>query len=222
MDNMKLLLILFINIFFQVIFKMNFEQLRIKIEDDQIYESGKVSRFFDILPNDIDLNEEFLYTHQPITDNVIYIYSTSSEPIGKLDNNEENRTSFNVLQSPVIVVARKGYAGRLYVVEDRNIIIHEDAYAVKPKPEYINHINLHWFVGHYSYEFQQHRTSPWGIGDFPRTLFNNMNVIIPAIEVQNQVVTLYQKRAKLLNKISNIQGSINLQINDIISESLSF
>ncbi len=138
------------------------DALRIRIYEGDILHRGKAREFFDFLPNNTDLTEEFLYAHQPTTAQTINVYATNSTAIGALDDTNQLREDFSVLQGPVIVVARKGYAGRLFVVEDESLIIHEDAYAIEPKSEYRENIDLHWFANHYSFEFQANRTSSLG------------------------------------------------------------
>jgi len=194
------------------------EQFRVKIPEDIIAFRGKADTFFDFLPNSQNLTEEFLYAHQPTTPSMIPVFSTSETMIGKLDDSEEIRGEFNVINGPVMIVARKGYAGRLYVVEEPNLIVHEDAYAVKPKQEYINHINLWWFAGHYSAEFQANRTSFWGIGDFPRERFKSMNIIIPTIRFQDDIARLYIRRTNILGKINRIQSGIGSKIFNVYKE----
>ena len=133
------------------------EVLRIEIPKKEILYEGKASTFFDILDNSQNLTEEFLYSHQPTSKNTIPVYSTSTVPVGKLD--QKPASVFNMVEGPAIVVARKGYAGRLFVVTEDKFIVHEDAYPIKPKQKFKQDINLWWFTGHYSAEFQANRTS---------------------------------------------------------------
>lgn len=198
--------------------KISLEQFRVLMPEDVIRFRGKANVFFDFLPNSQNLTEEFLYAHQPTTTLTIPVFSTSETMIGKLDDSEEIRNEFNIINGPVMIVARKGYAGRLYVVEELNLIIHEDAYAVKPKQEYIEHINLKWFAGHYSAEFQANRTSFWGIGDFPRERFKSMNIAIPTRELQDTVARLYVRRNDILSKISKLQNGIVTKIGNLYRE----
>jgi len=192
------------------------EQVRIKILPKEIKYKGKAGRFFQFLPNNQGLNEEYLYTHQPLSTNTIPVYSTSPVPIGKLDDDKEVNEAFHVLFCPAIIVARKGYAGRMFVVEKGKYIVHEDAYAIKAKKKYEGEIDLHWFCGHYSAEFSAHRTSYWGIGDFPRSLFKKMTVAIPLIEIQKKVATLYAKRDKMLKELEQMQDIVKQGISDAI------
>lgn len=198
--------------------KISLEQFRVLMPEDIIRFRGKANVFFDFLPNSQNLTEEFLYAHQPTTPSTIPVFSTSEIMIGKLDDSDEIRDKFNIINGPVMIVARKGYAGRLYVVEQLNLIIHEDAYAVKPKKEYIDHINLKWFAGHYSAEFQANRTSFWGIGDFPRERFKSMDVVIPTRDFQDAVARLYVRRNDILSKISKLQNGIMTKITNIYRE----
>jgi hypothetical protein len=191
------------------------EMLRVKIPDDQIAEQGKASDYFDIYDNSQNLTEEFLYSHQPITTDIIPIYSTSELAIGYLDN-EDVAQQFNIVTGPAIVVARKGYAGRLFVVEDNKFIVHEDAYPIKPKTNYQHKINLWWFVGHYSTSFQADRTSFWGIGDFPRERFRNQDVIIPKISFQNKVAVLYIERINLIREINKFKETFYSKVDELI------
>jgi hypothetical protein len=192
------------------------EQIRISIPDGEMKYQGRAEEFFDILPNSQGLTEEYLYAHQPTTNQTIPVYSTSEVAIGKLDDCAETRREFNIIDGPVIIVARKGYAGRLYVIENPKLIVHEDAYPIKPKQQYESEINLWWFAQHYSVEFQANRTSPWGIGDFPRTRFNSMRVLIPQREYQDSVVDLYLRRRQLLSELSHFQERTVQSINEML------
>ena len=184
------------------------ERYRINIPNEEICYEGKVSDFFDLLPNNSGITEEFLYAHQPLSSDVIKVYATSRTPVGSLDNNEEIRSIFRILEGPVLLVARKGYAGRLNVIEDKQCIIHEDAYAAKIKDEYLDKIDLDWFSGHYNFLFQSNRTSYFGIGDFPRERFNNMNVVIPKMRFQKKVSPLYKRRAEVAFKLNKIDSLV--------------
>src|SRR5947209_6966781 len=106
---------------------VDIEQIRIAVPEKAILDRGTADSFFDCLPNNQGLTEEYLYAHQPTTAGTIAVYSTSPNPIGYLDDTLTVREKFNVLEGPVIIVARKGYAGRLYVVESDALIVHEDA-----------------------------------------------------------------------------------------------
>jgi len=184
------------------------ELLRIAIPSNEVLASGKATKFFDVNANSQNLTEELLYAHQPVSGNIIPIYATSEKTIGKLDADVVTEQGFNVIDGPAIIVARKGYAGRLFVVRSERFIVHEDAYPIKPKSEYLEQINLDWFALHYSEEFQANRTSAWGIGDFPRTRFNNMEVVIPNIEFQNSIADLYLKRKAQIEMIKEFETNV--------------
>lgn len=196
---------------------IDLEEVRIGIPKSEIRYTDEAGEFFEFLPNNQGLSEEYLYTHQPLSTSTIPIYSTSSTPIGKLDDNKEMNETFHVLSSPAIIVARKGYAGRMFVVEDGKFIVHEDAYAVRPKKKYKDQIDLYWFSGHYSVEFQGYKTSSWGIGDFPRSRFKKMKVIIPSIKFQKKVVLIYIRRDTISKDIEQLQDNIKQEVSQIIS-----
>ena len=126
------------------------DRLRVKIPDEATLYSGRMDKFFNILPNNTGLTEEFLYTHQPTGQGRIPVFSTSKEPVGFLDDSKEVRAAFVILDGPAISVARKGYGGRLSVIETDSFIVHEDGYAISPRRQYLSDVNLTWFAGHYS------------------------------------------------------------------------
>lgn len=196
------------------------ERYRVEIPDSATCLEGKVSKFFDVLPNNSDLTEEFLYTHQPLSSETINVYATSRVPIGTLDDNDDTRKKFKVVEGPILLVARKGYAGRLNVIRDKVCIIHEDAYAAKTKDEYLDKINLDWFCGHYNFLFQANRTSYFGIGDFPRERFNNMRVVIPDITIQDEISPLYQRRAEVSFKLNKIDALVDKLIKNTEPEGI--
>ena len=196
------------------------EQLRIKIPHSLVEHADYAEEFFHFLQNSQGLTEEFLYAHQPTQKEVVGVYSTSEEKIGLLDYSDEVCGLFNVLQTPVIVVARKGYAGRLYVVRDKYAIIHEDAYAVKPKEKYADKINIDWFAYHYNIEFQASRTSAQGIGDFPRERFRKMKVVIPKIGFQNELSDIYRRRNGIVRQWKDLQSGVEASIGAVIAKYL--
>lgn len=196
------------------------KNIRIKIPNLEIELSGKAEEYFDFLKSNTDITEEYLYAHQPSQESTIPVFSTSSKPIGYLDDSEETAKTFNILEGPVIVVARKGYAGRLFAVLVGKLIIHEDAYAVKPKQEVSKKVNLEWFAEHYSEEFQANRTSFWGIGDFPREKFKSMRVVIPKLAFQSKSLVIYKKRKQIISNIQNHSKDAEFKIGEVISRTL--
>ena len=196
-------------------------RLRVAIPGSEIAYHGNAREFFDVLPNSQGLTEEYLYAHQPTTDDTIPVYSTSDVPVGRLDNSVATSANFNLVAAPVVVVARKGYAGRLYVVQAQSLIVHEDAYAVKPKVEYSEAVNLWWFAGHYSDEFQANRTSPWGIGDFPRERFLNMEIVVPRMALQETIAALYIRRDELLGMLAALRERASDSIDCMVREQIT-
>jgi len=194
--------------------------IRVAIPERMILHRGFAGKFFRFLPNSQGLNEEYLYSHQPISRRKLPVYSTSAQPIGYLDDSEETRGKFNVLTKPAIVVARKGYAGRMFVVEDEKFIVHEDGYGIRPKTRYADSINPYWFVGHYSAEFQSYRTSDYGIGDFPRRRFGKMKIIIPRMDLQNKIAILYKRREELLRQSDELKNKATKITNTIIQRNI--
>lgn len=176
--------------------------------------TGNVGEFFEPLANNGGLTEEYLYEHQPTSDKVAFVYSTSHNPVGRIDVSLAEQAEMSVLNGPVIVVARKGYAGRMFVASEAHIVVHEDAYAIAPKPEYAEKIMLDWFAEHFSVEFQSYRTAEDGIGDFPRSLLLSRRVSIPSLTVQKRHAALYRRRRELFSafaqRVSKMRDAINL------------
>ena len=192
-------------------------RMRIQIPATSVMHSGKMHTFFDILPNNNGLTEEYLYTHQPAGRARIPVYSTSKDPVGFLDDNPDVRTKFVVLEGPAILVARKGYGGRLSVIGEESFIVHEDGYAIRPKIAYHKEIDIAWFAGHYSSEFQSYRSSVEGIGDFPRAKLKTMIVTIPKIEWQERCALLYRRRDHILEFINDSAGMLGSAVDEILS-----
>lgn len=193
------------------------DRLRVRIPEEAILHAGRVQQFFDILPNNNGLTEEYLYTHQPTGNLRIPVYSTSKEPVGFLDDNADVRRIFKVLTGPAILVARKGYGGRLSVITAESFIVHEDGYAISPKTAFLKAINLDWFAGHYSTEFQANRSSLEGIGDFPRAKLTLMKVTIPKPEWQLRCSKLYRQRDGILEFIKNSPEKISGSVDAILA-----
>jgi hypothetical protein len=173
--------------------------------------------FFDVLKNNSGLTEEYLYAHQPSSDAKIAVYSTSKDPVGYLDDSLSVREQFDVISGPAILVARKGYGGRLSVIRDVHFIVHEDGYAIRPKPKYNAGINLDWFAGHYTAEFQSNRSSVSGIGDFPRAKLWTMSVIIPKVGWQDECAKLYKRRDDILEFVKNAPKSMGESVDKVFA-----
>jgi hypothetical protein len=199
---------------------MQLEQLRVRIPDELIVYADYAGEFFDFLGNNQGLTEEFLYAHQHTHKETIGVYSTSEQKVGVLDYCEEICRLYTVLQGPLLVVARKGYAGRLFIVKDKHVIIHEDAYAVAPKDKYADKINIEWFAHHYNIEFQANRTSKDGIGDFPRERFKKMKVVIPTMELQNELADIYIRRNAAVKRLRNLQNTVEANTDAVIGRHL--
>lgn len=185
------------------------ETVRINIPDIEEVLGGTVGELFDFLDNNGGLTEEFLYQHQPTTVDVINVYATNRLPIGKLDRETAEQFRLAILTGPAVVVARKGYAGRLFVVSDDSFIVQEDAYAIKSKPQYARQISLDWFAAHYTLEFQGLRTSDDGIGDFPRTLLRSRRVVFPTRPTQDRIAELYRRRDVLMGGLNHLDDRVN-------------
>ena len=181
------------------------QAVRIQIPAESLYDSGPAQKFFKFLPNNTDLTEEFLYAHQPTTQSRIRIFATSPNPIGEIDEHLSLDLGLKAITGPAIVVARKGYAGRMFVVPDKKFLVHEDAYAVSLKDNFQDKILIDWFARHYSFEFQGHRTSLWGIGDFPREKFKSLQVLIPNLKFQQECTALYERRDNIIERIETYQ-----------------
>jgi hypothetical protein len=177
--------------------------------------AGEVKEFFDILENAGGLTEEFLYEHQPVTDDIAVVYSTSRIPVGKLDVQVALDHGKTILEGPLLVIARKGYAGRTFVVSDPKVIIHEDAYAIRPKESYLNQISLEWFAGHYSNEFQSFKTANEGIGDFPRIMLKSRKIMMPKRETQDRLAELYRRRDILMEDIGSLGNRVKARIEQV-------
>lgn len=191
------------------------EMIRVEVPDHLVQFEGTAGEVFEILDNTQNLTEEFLYAHQPLGTDTVNVYSTSSNPVGKLDHSFA-KDSCNVVTGPAIVVARKGYAGRLSVVNDDYFIVHEDAYPIRPRSNYIALVDLDWFAGHYSMTFQADRTSYWGIGDFPRERFRRQNIILPEITFQKNIADLYRRRQAIVEDVKGFQAMFHSQIDRMV------
>ena len=146
-------------------------------------------------------------------------HATAKEPVGFLSESFEVRKDFVVLVGPAILVARKGYGGRLPVIADHSFIVHEDGYAIRPKPAYTKMIDLAWFAGHYSAEFQSHRSSLEGIGDFPRAKLWSMEVTSPKLEWQRQCSQAYKKRDDILHFMKSAPQTLDMTADQLIAAS---
>lgn len=197
---------------------MNIANVRVAVPEGAVDHRGPVKKFFDILQSNTGLTEEFLYHHQPSSSDVVEVYSTNPVAVGRIDYSCALAEGVNVLSGPLIIVARKGYAGRTFMVDDERVAVHEDGYAIRPKPEYENAIRLGWFADHYSNEFQSYRTSEDGIGDFPRALLLTRNIIIPTVEFQDRVAAAYRRRSALVSRIKMLPSDLSASLDDALAK----
>ena len=121
------------------------ERLRVAIPagENNLFD-GKAVKLFDFLDNNGGITEQYLYEHQPTgDDDTVSVYSTSPSPVGRIDLIEAESREFSIVEGPAILVARKGYAGRMSVIKDGRFIVHEDGYAVRPNKQWADSINLY-------------------------------------------------------------------------------
>ena len=154
---------------------------------------------------------------------LIPIYSGSKEnkkTLGKIKFNAIIKGKrIKKMNGPAIIVVRKGVAGTMRFVNDKEFTINDDVYVLIPKDQYKNNINLLWFIHEYEPLFKTISTARNGNGTFSKSYAEQQHIVIPKKEIQDSIAkcifTLESNKIKIENILLKIEELLSKDIDYI-------
>ncbi|GEM_PF-1962785 len=181
----------------------------------------KIGDMFRFLGGNSGLTEEFLYNNQPkIDEPIIPVLTGSSDvtvPFGYVSKDcllNERKVRF--YSGPSIVVVRKGKAGKMMVVDTGEFAINDDVYAMKLYDEWIDKIDLDWFVHQYQSLFYNLSTSKSDNATFNKEYAEKQDVMIIDSTIQKRI----SSNLKRMKAIKNHVGKIQLELLDLVNKNI--
>ena len=163
-----------------------------KIKEKVIFEETLIEDIFHIEGGNSGLTEEFTYYNLPSNeDEIIEIFTGAT-----LDENKmgiisrlakPNGRELKIFQGPVILVVRKGLAGKMFHIEKEEFTTNDDAYVLTPKKDWKDKINLKWFIHEYQDLFFNLVTSKSDNATFNKGYASRQSVKIPDIDIQDEI-----------------------------------
>lgn len=180
---------------------------------------GKVKKFFKIEGGNSGLTEDFIYLNQPKNKkNEIIVYSSATQEdtaLRKVDKNAKIKNKeIKKISGEGVIIARNGKAGSMTYLENGNYTMNDHAYIVQVRDEYKNQINIKYILNGIRKEIEDCITSDkQGNRTFNKTLLEETIIEFPDLDVQNNLVSEYEKFYKMKNfinsKIENIKRILN-------------
>ncbi|MDN5095176.1 restriction endonuclease subunit S [Aliarcobacter butzleri] len=168
------------------------------------------------------LTEKVIYENQSKDpEKNIYVYSGATEErfhLPKVNSNliiNEKRIKTFSKKNEYILISRKGKAGYMQLIKDTNFTINDDAYIMQVKKNFIDKVNLDYFIHKYQKDFLNFVSSKDSNGTFSKEIAQNYEIELISIEDQNSFIKEYSKKQRLANKINDSIVDINKQIEKI-------
>lgn len=175
--------------------------------------SEKFSSVFTISGGNSNLTEEFIYHNLPESeDEKVEILTASTQEDTAMGfvsiNAKPNDKVLKVFNGPAIIVARNGYAGTMRFIKKGRFTTNDHAYVLKPKKEWVDKINLVWFIYEYQNLFWNITTSKSDNATFSKEYAERQVVQIPDIKEQNRIMDKINPLKNTIEKLQNIQSEI--------------
>ena len=174
--------------------------------------SYSVNEVFEIGSGNSKLREVYFYEHKPISSSsALPVYSASLENdgiIGYVEYSDIVDSTINIYHAPLILVTRKGNAGKLRYISDGDITINDDAYIIKVKDEYQGILNLEWYSIVGEEDTLRYISSKDSNGTFSKELYLHHLLEIPSPKEQERIVKLKHDIDTLQNNIAKITKTI--------------
>jgi len=169
------------------------------------------------------LTEDYIYHHAPSNGesglDVVTGASGTISPFGRVTQEAasalvrgDSRREF-VFHGPALVVARKGKAGLLAVIELPRFVTNDDAYVLQLRPDYVDKIDLHWFAHAFRRAFLDSSTSKADNATFSKSKFEGLNASFPSPTEQRLLGT----RLKAAEELSEMVDRVLAKIDGLLS-----
>jgi hypothetical protein len=178
------------------------KKYRISIPENVECVLYEASELFNFLEKNNGLTEEYIYNNENPLSIQYPVYTASFEPIGNLpfDSYKDDRP-LKVCNGEVIIIFRQGYAGLMYIPQEKMFFASEHTIPVQVKDEYKDILNQHWFAKYYQPEVMHYVTGKADSGNFSALAFEKMAFLIPERDWQDKCAELYLELEAELNNI---------------------
>lgn len=184
------------------------KKYRIKIPATIKCDTLKADELFNFLGKNNGLTEEYIYNNENPLSLQLPIYTASYEPIGYVPiESTKNGRPLKICNGEVIIIFRQGYAGLMYIPEEKMFFASEHTIPIQVKPKYKDILNQHWFVRYYQPEVLHYVTGKADSGNYSQLAFEKMVFTIPEKWWQDECAEMYLELESELSKITkNISG----------------
>jgi len=174
------------------------------------------------------LTERVIYENQVgNTEDNLYVFSGATEEkyhLPKVNKylmiNNKTIKSFSDKYDYILVV-RKGKAGSLKLISGFNFTINDDAYVMQLKKNFIEKVNLDYFINKYQKVFFEFVSSKDSNGTFSKEIAENYEIELYDIEIQNKIVKEEKALENIKFKLENIINFLDIK-NKIFKEGKSY
>ena len=173
----------------------------------------RIGKIFEFIGGNSGLTEEFIYNNQPTRENEkIQVYSGATQkqsfvgfvsPKAKINGKEIKK-----IDTPAILVVRKGKAGKMILIKEGKISITDDAYILILKKDWVEKVNPNWFVYQYQELFYNLVTSKSDNATFNKEYAEKQSVIIPEVGEQKKQLKKCEFLENILNDITQLKAHI--------------
>jgi hypothetical protein len=181
--------------------------------DSESIGTSSLKNVFHFYGGNNNLTEEFIYHNLPsneeeklpvfsgatIKGNTLGYVNRDAEPSGK---------RIKIFAGPAILVIRKGIAGRMLYIDEKEFTIKDDAYVLIPKKEWKDKINLRWFMYQYQGLFYNLVSSKSDNATFNKKYAEKQNIQIPNLSIQARVGEKLLKIDSLIEKIEYLKECV--------------
>ncbi len=181
--------------------------------DSESIGTSSLKNVFHFYGGNNNLTEEFIYHNLPsneeeklpvfsgatIKGNTLGYVNRDAEPSGK---------RIKIFAGPAILVIRKGIAGRMLYIDEKEFTIKDDAYVLIPKKEWKDKINLRWFMYQYQGLFYNLVSSKSDNATFNKKYAEKQNIQIPNLSIQARVGEKLLKIDSLIEKIEYLKEGV--------------
>jgi len=180
----------------------------------------KASDLFDFLGKNNGLTEEYIYNNENPLTLQLPVYTASYEPIGYLPiDSSKNGEPLKKCNGEVIIIFRQGYAGSMYIPNEKMFFATEHTIPIQVKEKYKDALNQHWFAKYYQPEVMHFVTGKADSGNYSKLAFEKMTFLIPERKWQDKCAEMYLGLEAELQKVTqNISG---LSVNPVKKKGLT-
>ncbi|MCK9568480.1 restriction endonuclease subunit S [Candidatus Pacearchaeota archaeon] len=162
------------------------------------------------------LTEEFTYNNQASTEedkvSILSGATLKKNSMGYISRNSRiNGKKIKIFEGTYILVARKGFnAGTITHIDNLEFTLNDDAYIITPKKDWVDKIDLRWFVYQYQELFYNLVTSKSDNATFNKEYAERQKIVIPEKSFQDDITKKLFKLDALLDRLENISMQIEM------------